>query len=154
MALHQVPSQADDGGLDRADVSSSASSAALSGSPERGARTGLEPGELLDDVRTWLARFISAMSGSDLDLLTLWAAHTWLVEETYTSPRLVLDSPVPGSGKTTTLEHLQRLCRAPVQMAALSSPALLTRMLDAELRTLLIDEVDRTLAPKRTASAT
>jgi hypothetical protein len=149
MALHQVPSRADDGGLDRAEVSGSASSAALSGSLGRGARTGLKPGALLDDVRTWLARFISAMSGSDLDLLTLWAAHTWLVEETYTTPRLVLDSPVPGSGKTTTLEHLQRLCRAPVQMAALSSPALLTRMLDAELRTLLIDEVDRTLAPTK-----
>lgn len=69
--------------------------------------------------------------------------------ETYTSPRLIIDSPVPGSGKTTVLEHLERLCLAPVQMASLSSPALLVRMLDAGLRTILIDEADRTLNPDK-----
>lgn len=56
---------------------------------------------------------------------------------------------MPGSGKTTVLEHLQRLCLAPVQAAALSSSALLPRMLEYGLRTLLIDEVDRTLDPKK-----
>ncbi len=69
--------------------------------------------------------------------------------ETYTTPRLVLDSPVPGSGKTTVLEHFERLCLKPVQVASLSSPALLTRMLDAGLRTILIDEADRSLAPDK-----
>ncbi|MCV2489452.1 DUF3631 domain-containing protein [Geodermatophilus sp. YIM 151500] len=131
-------------------VSGSAGSAAVSGFPERADRTGYDAdGLVLDEVRAWLGRFISTMTPADLDLLTLWAAHTWLVEETYSTPRLVLDSPVPGAGKTTVLEHLLRLCRAPVQIAALSSPALLTRMLDTELRTLLIDEVDRTLAPNK-----
>ena len=38
---------------------------------------------------------------ADLDLLALWTVHTWLVAETYTTPRLLFDSPVPGSGKTT-----------------------------------------------------
>lgn len=61
----------------------------------------------LDEVRGWLARFITPMRETDLDLLTLWAAHTHLVTETYTTPRLVLDSPTHGSGKTTVLEHLQ-----------------------------------------------
>ncbi|GAA3089270.1 hypothetical protein JOF29_007946 [Kribbella aluminosa] len=87
------------------------------------------------------------MDDSDLDLLTLWAAATHLAVETYTSPRLVIDSPVPGSGKTTCLEHLERLCFHPVQMASLSSPALLVRMLDKGLRTILIDEADRSLNP-------
>jgi len=85
------------------------------------------------------------MNDADLDLLVLWAAHSHLVFETYTTPRLILDSPVPGSGKTTALEHLERLCLHPVQMASLSSPALLTRMLDAGMRTILIDEADRSL---------
>lgn len=102
----------------------------------------------LDEVRGWLARFITPMRETDLDLLTLWAAHTHLVTETYTTPRLVLDSPTHGSGKTTVLEHLQRLCVDPVQAAQLSSPALLTRMLDAGMRTVLIDEADRSLNPK------
>jgi hypothetical protein len=105
-------------------------------------------GEVLDDVRKWFARFVCVMDDLDIDLLTLWTAHTHLCLETYTTPRLQLDSPMPGSGKTTVLDHLKRLCLDPVQMASISSPALLTRMLDAGLRTILIDEVDRTLDPK------
>lgn len=103
----------------------------------------------LDEVRAWLSRYVKTMTPGDLDLLTLWAVHTHLALETYTTPRLVLDSPVPGSGKTTVLDHLSRLCVAPVQAASLSSPALLARMLDAGLRTILIDEADRSLDPKR-----
>jgi Protein of unknown function (DUF3631) len=127
----------------------SASSAGLPGSFERGTRTGPRTGQVLDEVRAWFERFVCAMNESDLDLLTLWAAHTHLVVETYTTPRLILDSPVPGCGKTTVLEHLERLCLHPVQMASLSSPALLTRMLDAGLRTVLIDEADRSLDPNK-----
>lgn len=106
-------------------------------------------GEVLTDVRNWLSRFVCVMDDLDLDLLTLWAAHTHLAFETYSTPRLVLDSSMPGSGKTTVLEHLSRLCFAPVQAASLSSPALLTRMLHAGMRTILIDEVDRSLDPKK-----
>lgn len=109
---------------------------------------------VLDGVREWLGRYVLTVNDSDLDLLTLWAAHTHLVNETYSSPRLLLDSPMPGSGKTTCLEHLARLCVSPVQMAAVSSSALLVRLLqDKEgnplMRTLLIDEVDRTLRPDK-----
>lgn len=106
-------------------------------------------GEVLDRVRTWLGRFILTAHDGDLDLLVLWAAHTHLCLETYTTPRLIIDSPVPGSGKTTVLEHLYRLCLHPVQAASLSSPAMLARLLDVELRTILIDEVDRNLNPKK-----
>lgn len=108
-----------------------------------------ETGQLIGEVRAWLARFVTTLHEHDLDLLTLWAAHTHLAFETYTTPRLVLDSPVHGSGKTTCLEHLQRLALRPVQAASLSSPALLTRMLDAGPRTILIDEADRSLDPKK-----
>src|SRR5215212_1168208 len=104
---------------------------------------------LLRDICSWLGRFIRTVTDADLDLLTLWAAHTHLVIETYTTPRLQLDSPVPSSGKTTCLEHLQRLCHRPVQMASLGSSALLTRMLEAEQRTILIDEADRSLNPDK-----
>ena len=106
-------------------------------------------GEVLDRVRTWLGRFILTAHDGDLDLLTLWAAHTHLCLETYTTPRLIIDSPIHGAGKTTVIEHLQRLCLYPVQAASLSSPAMLARLLDVELRTILIDEVDRNLNPKK-----
>jgi hypothetical protein len=108
--------------------------------------------DLLNDVRTWLSRYVMTMTPGDLDLLTLWAVHTHVSVGCYTSPRLQLDSPMPGSGKTTVLDHLQRLCYSPVQMAAVSSSALLARLLTEGPRTLLIDEVDRTLDPKREGS--
>jgi len=103
-------------------------------------------GNALDDVRSWLARFVLA-DGADLDLLTLWAAHTHVCRETYTTPRLIIDSPMPGSGKTTVLEHLQRFAYKPLQAASLSSAALLARMLVKDVRTILIDEADRSLDP-------
>lgn len=117
-------------------------------SPVRG--EGVErTGAVLNEVRAWWQRFVLTVDPADLDLLSLWSAHSHLVVETYTTPRLVLDSPVHGSGKTTVLEHLERLCLRPVQMASLSSPALLTRMLDASMRTILIDEADRSLNPDK-----
>src|SRR5699024_10627686 len=78
-----------------------------------------------------------------------WIAHTHLVSETYTTPRLLIESPVPESGKTTVLEHLERLCVKPLQMASVSSPAMVTRVLGTEIHTLLIDEVDRSLSPDK-----
>jgi len=112
--------------------------------------TGIEPdSQVLDDLRAWFARFVTVLHDRDLDLLALWCAHTYLAFETYTTPRLIVDSPVHGSGKSTILDHLQRLALHPVQAATLSSPALLTRMLDAGPRTVLIDEADRSLDPKK-----
>lgn len=106
-------------------------------------------GGVLGTVRHWLATYISVVDDLDLDVLALWAAHTHVALETYTSPRLMLDSTMPGSGKTTVLEHLQRFCLAPIQAASISSPALLARLLDKQMRTILIDEVDRSLDPKK-----
>jgi hypothetical protein len=110
--------------------------------------------EVLDGVRAWLARYVRTVTDADLDLLALWAAHTHVALEVYSSPRLLIDSPMPGSGKTTCLEHLHRLCLSPVQMAAVSSSALLVRLLqddqgEPRIRTLLIDEADRTLRPEK-----
>lgn len=105
--------------------------------------------DVLADLRAQLGRYICVMDDLDLDLLTLWAFHTHLAFETYSTPRLQIDSTMPGSGKTTVLEHLSRYCLNPIQAASLSSPALLTRMLSSGIRTILIDEVDRSLDPKK-----
>jgi hypothetical protein len=106
-------------------------------------------GGVLDRLRGWLSRFILVTDDLDLALLTLWAAHTHVAHESYTTPRLILDSAGPGAGKTTVLEHLMRFCNRALHAASLSSPAMLGRLLDKELRTILIDEADRALDPKR-----
>jgi hypothetical protein len=105
--------------------------------------------ELLNMTREWFARFIYIVNETDLDVIALWTVHTWLCEETYTTPRLLIDSPVPGSGKTTLLEHLGKLSRRSIQMASISSAPLLARITAKEIRTLLLDEADRSLDPKR-----
>lgn len=104
---------------------------------------------LLDDVEGWFGRFVAVPDDADLSLLTLWAVHTHLALECYTSPRLLIDSTMPGSGKTTVLDHLSRLCHDPVQAASLSSAAMLARILDGGIRTILIDETDRSLSPDK-----
>jgi hypothetical protein len=105
--------------------------------------------KLLTEVRDWWSTYVLPLTSGDLEILTVWTAHTHLIDVSYTTPRLLLDSPVPGAGKTTCLEHLQHLCRRPVTVASLSSPALLTRMLDVEIRTILIDEAHRSLNPDK-----
>ncbi|MGO9283584.1 MAG: hypothetical protein ACLP75_11475, partial [Mycobacterium sp.] len=105
--------------------------------------------ELLDKLAEWFARFICVTDPDDLNLLVLWTVHTHLVVELYTTPRLQIDSVIFGSGKTTVLDHLQRLCKNPVQAATLSSPALIPRLLESAMRTLLLDEVDRSLHPDK-----
>lgn len=103
----------------------------------------------LDEVRSWLARFVVVLDERDHDLLTLWVTHTHFIDRLYTTPRLAVTSPLAGSGKTTVLEHLQRLALRPVQFASVTTPALLARMLANEPRTLLLDEVEKNLRPDR-----
>ncbi len=103
--------------------------------------------ELLDDLTAWFQRFIAVTDERDLHLLALWTVHTHLAVELYTSPRLRIDSTIPESGKTTVLDHLKRLCRRPVQIASPPTPALIPRIMDIEMRTILLDEVDRILRP-------
>lgn len=105
--------------------------------------------ELLDDIKEWFGRFIAVTDPDDLNILSLWTVHTHLVIELYTTPRLQVDSVIFGSGKTTVLDHLQRLCENPVQAATLSSPALIPRLLESSMRTILLDEVDRSLHPDK-----
>lgn len=105
--------------------------------------------EVLDRVRAWYGRFIEPREPSDLDLVAVWTAHTWCSEHLHTTPRLRLDSPVPESGKTTTLEHMSRLCRNPEMISVATTSATLTRIVHARATTLLIDETDRNLHPDR-----
>jgi hypothetical protein len=104
---------------------------------------------LLDDVEVWFSRFIAMPDPHDYALLVLWTISTHLANALYTTARLVIDSTMPGSGKTTVLEHLAHLCWSAVQAASISSPALLVRLLQDGVRTLLIDEVDRSLNPNK-----
>lgn len=100
---------------------------------------------LLDEVRAWFGRFVVVVRESDLVLLALWTVHTFLFRELYTSPRLLIDSITPESGKTTVLDHLNHLCRNSMLAVSMSSAALIPRLVDQEPTTVLLDEIQRTL---------
>lgn len=117
----------------------------LPGAPEGGTDTG----HPLDEVRDWFARYVRTTTPGDLDVLALWAVHTHLMPELWTTPRLLVDSPLPEAGKTTVLDHLDKLAYRPVKAASLSSPALLARLVKDEPRTILLDECEKNLDPKR-----
>jgi Protein of unknown function (DUF3631) len=103
--------------------------------------------QVLDGLVEWYGRFIRVTFSDDLLVMALWTAHTYLVEELRTTPRLRFDSSLPDCGKTTALDHLRALCRNPLQAAMLSSSALIPRTLESGMRTILLDEIEKTLKP-------
>jgi hypothetical protein len=97
--------------------------------------------EVLDEVAGFLARFSVFPDEHCVPTVALWLAHTHAVDAFYITPRLVLDSAEPGSGKTRVLEIAALLVAAP-EMTISASPAALFRLVAAGPITILFDEVD------------
>lgn len=96
---------------------------------------------ILNDVRTFIKRFCAFPSDSALNAVTLWAAHSHMVECFHTTPRLAFLSPEPASGKTRALEVLDLLVADPM-FSLSASPAAIFRTLAVRQITLLFDEAD------------
>ncbi|MGH3808704.1 MAG: DUF3631 domain-containing protein [Pseudonocardiaceae bacterium] len=103
--------------------------------------------DVLDDVAAFVARFSAFPSEHCAPTLALWYAHTHATEQFYVTPRLILDSAEPGSGKTRVLEVAQHLVRAP-EMTISATPAALFRLVSMGPITILFDEVDVIFNPK------
>ncbi|UJW34217.1 DUF3631 domain-containing protein [Saccharothrix sp. AJ9571] len=97
--------------------------------------------EVLDRVRDFVARFNAFPSAHCAPMLALWYAHTHAADHFYVTPRLILSSVEPGSGKTRVLEVAQFLVRAP-EMTMSATTAALFRMVNDGPITILFDEVD------------
>jgi hypothetical protein len=96
---------------------------------------------LLNSLRTFISRFAVLPDEQSLTAVTLWAAHTHMIEEFHTTPRLALLSPEPASGKTRVLEILALLVPESFSCVNLN-PAPVFRMLSKRRITLLVDECD------------
>lgn len=100
--------------------------------------------KMLDDVTAFARRYLAFPTEHHHVALALWAVHTWPVSEFYVTPRLVLDSPEPGCGKTRVLEVLALLCRD-AKLTLSTTTAALYRRIDAAAAnppTVLQDEAD------------
>jgi hypothetical protein len=105
--------------------------------------------QMLDDVLSFLQRFVAYPSSDAAVAHTLWIAHTHLMDEWESTPRLSFLSPEPGSGKTRALEITETMVPRPVASVN-ATPAYLFRKVSDEAGrpTVLYDEIDTLFGPK------
>lgn len=105
--------------------------------------------ELLDDIEVFLGRFVAYPSDHARVAHTLWVAHTHLMDEWESTPRIAFLSPEPGSGKSRALEVTELLVPR-AEHAVNASPAALFRAVSSPEGppTILFDEIDTVFGPK------
>jgi hypothetical protein len=113
-------------------------------------RVGAVAGDaLLDEVSSFLGRFVAYPAPEALTAHALWCAHAHLMGCWETTPRLAFLSPEPGSGKTRALEMTELLVPRPIMAVNMSSAALFRKVGDKEgLPTICFDEIDTVFGPK------
>ena len=104
---------------------------------------------LLEQVHTFLGRFVAYPSDDARVAHTLWIAHTHLMDAWESTPRLAFLSPEPASGKTRALEASEPLVPRPVEAVNVSPAYLFRKVADDNGRpTILFDEIDTVFGPK------
>jgi hypothetical protein len=96
--------------------------------------------EILCEVERFIRRFVS-LSPAQAGITALWAAHSHAFTAATTTPYLHINSAEKQSGKTRLLEVLELLTANP-WLTGRTSPAALSRKIDGEAPTLLLDESD------------
>ncbi|KRD04955.1 hypothetical protein ASE48_20150 [Mycobacterium sp. Root265] len=103
--------------------------------------------DLLNEVDRMVNKYLAFQSPHHSTVIALWVLHTWVVNAFYVTPRLILDSAEPGSGKTRVLELLALLCRSAKLTLSTTTAALYRRIAAADddglpPPTVLQDEAD------------
>jgi hypothetical protein len=97
--------------------------------------------EALDQIVTFLRRFVIMAHPEAYEFLALWVAHTHAFEAAITTPYPRITSAERESGKSRTFEALELLVRRPWFCVAVST-AVVFRKGDRDAPTLLLDEID------------
>jgi hypothetical protein len=95
---------------------------------------------LLDHIAAYIRRFVS-LSDSQARVVAVWVVHTYTFDSVDSTPYLAVTSAEKQSGKTRLLEVLETLVENPWFTGKVTA-AVLTRKIDAEQPTLLLDESD------------
>jgi hypothetical protein len=99
-------------------------------------------GEIFDQIQKWWMTY-TFMTEETALLLTLWAAHANMWKGFQVTPRLVIDSPTKGCGKSLVLESLWHLIDHAKHTGSMSGPAFMRYCSVAPL-VFLVDEADQT----------
>ena len=97
--------------------------------------------DVLNEGIACLRQYVHLDEGSACTVL-LWAAHTFVHGLVSVSPRLGIQSPEKGCGKTTLMEAVSLMVPKPVTAASISTASVF-RLIDAMKPTLLLDEADQ-----------
>ena len=100
----------------------------------------VEGGTILDKVFAYVRRFVS-LSESQVRVAALWVVHTHIFSAADATPYLAITSAEKESGKTRLLEVFETLVANPWLTGRVTA-AVLTRKIDAQQPTLLLDESD------------
>jgi len=107
----------------------------------------IDGGAVLDRVCAYIRRFMS-LSESQARVAALWIAHSYAFFAALATPYLAITSAEKQSGKTRLLEVFETLVLNP-WFTGRATAAVLTRKIDAEHPTLLLDESDAAFAGDR-----
>ena len=106
--------------------------------------------ELLHDIETLLSRHVVLPAHGGVTA-ALWILHSYVFDRFTCTPRLLLASAVMRSGKTLLLRLVAALVARALTTEGISAPALF-RIIEAVRPTILADEADTFLTPRRDAS--
>ena len=107
----------------------------------------MELPEILERVRGFLGRYIVFSSEAQATAVTLWVAHTWVIEAFDFTPYLHITSPVKRCGKSRVFDCLKLLCKKPWPVVH-PTGAVVFRKIEKDTPTLLLDEVDAIFSAK------
>jgi hypothetical protein len=106
----------------------------------------LSGAELLDDLTAVIFQYV-VLKKHEARAIALWVVHTHAFELFPISPRLKIQSPEPGCGKTTLLDVLNYTVRNPMPTAHVTAAAVF-RAIGDNKPTLLVDEADTSLVAR------
>ncbi|MEZ8219409.1 Protein of unknown function (DUF3631) [Candidatus Fervidibacteria bacterium JGI MDM2 SSWTFF-3-K9] len=108
--------------------------------------------EILDAIRNFIRQYV-VLTDEQADAVTLWVAHTWVIDATDVTPYLRVNSATKRSGKTRLAEVIACLANNPRPTTCISTAALF-RLAHKYLghMTLIVDEIEGTLSGKEKSS--
>ncbi|WP_428414563.1 DUF3631 domain-containing protein [Pararhizobium sp.] len=109
---------------------------------------GINSADLLNRVHAYARRFICYPSDTASTVHVLWMAHAHFMDAWFSTPRLAVLSPEPGSGKSRVLEITALLVPNSLLSVNSSASFILRMIADQENRpTVLYDEIDAIFGP-------
>ncbi|TMC47422.1 MAG: DUF3631 domain-containing protein [Chloroflexi bacterium] len=106
----------------------------------------MSPVRPLTKLQQTIARYVVCTEEQRL-VIALWIIHAHLVEHLDQTPYLLVTSPRPRCGKSTLVELIEFLVPRPFN-EVLPSEAVVYRVIQAAMPTLLLDEIDAVFNPR------